>query len=238
MRKILVTGGAGFIGANFINHLLEKQDNIVIYNIDKLTYAGDKNRLKKFENDKRYHFINNDICNQNILNELFFKGIDIVVHLAAESHVDRSIENAFPFEHTNIRGTLTLLEESRKAGIEKFIHISTDEVYGEIIDGQFTESSPLNPNSPYSASKASGDFLVRAYIKTYNLPAIIIRPSNNYGPWQYPEKLIPLVIGKAIHNERIPVYAQGLNIREWLFVERLCSGNRTSHGKSKDWRNI
>lgn len=219
MKKVLITGGAGFIGANFIRFLLKNSDDITVYNLDKLTYAGDTKRLKEVESDKRYHFIKDDICNGNVIKDIFSKGIDTVVHFAAESHVDRSITDAFPFEKTNVWGTLTLLDASRESGIEKFIHISTDEVYGEIKEGQFFENTPLKPNSPYSASKAAGDLFVKAYMHTYGLPAVIIRPSNNYGPWQYPEKLIPVVISNAMSNKPVPVYAQGFNMREWLYVE-------------------
>lgn len=219
MKKVLVTGGVGFIGAHFIRCLLKNSDDITVYNLDKLTYAGDTRRLKEVESDKRYRFVQDDICDDNIIQEVFSKGVDTVVHFAAESHVDRSINDAFPFEKTNVRGTLTLLDASRESGIERFIHVSTDEVYGEIQVGKFFENTPLNPNSPYSASKAAGDFFVKAYMHTYDLPAVIVRPSNNYGPWQYPEKLIPVVISNAIDNKPVPVYAQGLNVREWLYVE-------------------
>ncbi|MEQ9620301.1 MAG: dTDP-glucose 4,6-dehydratase [Deltaproteobacteria bacterium] len=219
MKTVLVTGGVGFIGANFIRLLLKNSDDITVYNLDKLTYAGDNKRLREVESDKRYHFIRDDISNGNVVKGIFSKGVDTVVHFAAESHVDRSITDAFPFERTNVRGTLTLLDASRESGIERFIHISTDEVYGEIKEGQFFENTPLNPNSPYSASKAAGDHFVKAYIHTYGLPAVIVRPSNNYGPWQYPEKLIPVVISNAMSNKPVPVYARGFNVREWLYVE-------------------
>lgn len=219
MKKVLVTGGAGFIGASFIRFLLKNSDDITVYNIDKLTYAGDTKRLKEAESDKRYNFINDDICNSNLIKDMFSQGIDSVVHFAAESHVDRSIKDAFPFEGTNVRGTLTLLDISREYGIDRFIHISTDEVYGEIKRGQFSEDMPLNPNNPYSASKAAGELFVKSYMHTYGLPVVIIRPSNNYGPWQYPEKLIPVVIINAMNNNSVPVYAQGMNVREWLYVE-------------------
>lgn len=218
MRNVLVTGGAGFIGANFVRSVLERSGDIHIYNLDKLTYAGDPERLKGLEADQRYSFIKADICDRRTLEEVFSKGVDTVVHFAAESHVDRSIQDASPFEETNVRGTLALLEASRRFGIEKFVHVSTDEVYGEIEEGQFLETTPLNPNSPYSASKAAADLFVKAYQHTFGLPAMIVRPSNNYGPWQYPEKLIPVVISRAVADRPVPVYAQGLNVREWLYV--------------------
>jgi dTDP-glucose 4,6-dehydratase len=225
MKKILITGGAGFIGSNFILFLLESSDDTIVYNLDKLTYAGDLERLRDIASDRRYHFIEGDICNENIVQDIFSKGIDAVVHFAAESHVDRSIQDSIPFAVTNVRGTLTLLNAARKFGIDRFIHISTDEVYGQLgEDGQFFETTPLNPNSPYSASKAAADLFVKAYLHTYKLPAIIARPSNNYGPLQYPEKLIPVVIGSAIDNKPVPVYAKGENVREWIYVEDCVEG--------------
>jgi dTDP-glucose 4,6-dehydratase len=218
VRNVLVTGGAGFIGANFVRSVLERSGDIHIYNLDKLTYAGDPERLKGLEADRRHSFIKADICDGGALEEVFSKGVDTVVHFAAESHVDRSIQDASPFEETNVRGTLALLDASRRFGVEKFVHVSTDEVYGEIEDGQFLETTPLNPNSPYSASKAAADLFVKAYQHTFGLPAVIVRPSNNYGPWQYPEKLIPVIISRAVADRPVPVYAQGLNVREWLYV--------------------
>jgi dTDP-glucose 4,6-dehydratase len=225
MKKILVTGGAGFIGATFIKSLLKGKTNIAVFNIDALTYAGDGKRLTDVLTDKRYKFIKGSICDKKILRKIFGRGIDIVVHFAAESHVDRSISDAFPFEETNVRGTLALLDASRRAGVEKFVHISTDEVYGELgMKGVFKETDPLMPNSPYSASKAAADLFVRAFYHTYGFPAIIVRPSNNYGPWQYPEKLIPVIIRSAIDNKPVPVYAKGENVREWLYVEDCAEG--------------
>lgn len=225
MKNVLVTGGAGFIGANFINYLLRHSDEITVYNLDKLTYAGDKERLKSLKNDKRYVFVKGDIANRKTVTEVFDRGIDTVVHFAAESHVDRSISDADPFEVTNVRGTMVLLDAARRHGIEKFVHISTDEVYGQLgEDGQFVETMPLEPSSPYSASKAAGDLFVKAYQHTYKLPVTTVRPSNNYGPWQYPEKLIPVVINKALDDQPVPVYAQGLNVREWLYVDDCARG--------------
>jgi dTDP-glucose 4,6-dehydratase len=219
VRKVLVTGGAGFIGANFIRHLLANSDDLSVLNLDGLTYAGDTERLRGLEDDPRHRFLRGDICDAGIVAEALADGAEAVVHFAAESHVDRSIADSLPFEATNVRGTLTLLEAARRAGVRKFVHISTDEVYGEVEEGQFLETTPLNPNSPYSASKAAGDMFVRAYVRTYGFPAVIVRPSNNYGPWQYPEKLIPVAIGRALQDRPVPVYAQGLNVREWLYVE-------------------
>ncbi len=225
MKKILVTGGAGFIGSQFISFLLKNLDEIVVYNLDKLTYAGNIERLNALNTDKRYVFIKGDICDEIILKSIFSKGIDTIVHLAAESHVDRSINDSMPFENTNVRGTLTLLNIARQNGVEKFVHMSTDEVYGELGEnGQFFETTPINPNSPYSASKASSDLFVKAYFHTYKLPAVIVRASNNYGPFQYPEKLIPVVISKAIYNKPVPVYARGENVREWIYVEDCAEG--------------
>ena len=216
MKKLLVTGGAGFIGSEFVRASVRKGYKVVV--VDKLTYAGDLERIKEVEKD--ITFYRADITDKGSIEDIFKKEKPkVVVHWAAESHVDRSIMNAAPFLETNVQGTLVLLEASRRFGTERFINISTDEVYGELgKDGQFYEETPLNPNSPYSVSKASADMLARAYYRTYGLPVITVRPSNNYGPWQYPEKLIPVVILKALNNEKIPVYGKGENIREWLFV--------------------
>ncbi len=216
-RNILITGGAGFIGSHFIRHLLQNRD-FQVFNLDNLSYAGDLERLKDIENDKRYHFIKGDIREVNDIKKAFSYGIDSVLHFAAETHVDNSIKDPFIFEEVNIRGTLNLLSCAREYKVEKFIQISTDECYGEIQEGKFTEQSSLAPNSPYSASKAAADFFVKAYIRTYNLPAIVVRPCNNFGPWQYPEKFIPVAISSVLVDERIPVYARGLNCREWLYV--------------------
>ncbi|MBU0879127.1 MAG: GDP-mannose 4,6-dehydratase, partial [Candidatus Omnitrophica bacterium] len=201
-RTILVTGGAGFIGSEFVRQISLRSYEVVV--VDKITYAGDSKRLK--DTERRYKFYKVDICNKAGIDEIFKKeNPQIVVHFAAATHVDRSIIDASSFMHTNVKGTQNLLDVSREHKIRKFIHISTDEVYGEIKKGEFTEESPLKPNSPYAASKAAADLLIRAYIRTYNFPAIIIRPCNNYGPWQYPEKFIPVIIYKALKNEKIPV---------------------------------
>jgi len=214
--KLLITGGAGFIGSEFVRQAVEKGLNPVV--VDKLTYAGDLERLKSVEN--KIKFYKADITNREFIEYIFkFEKPDVVVHWAAESHVDRSILDASPFIDTNVKGTQVLLDVSKEIGVKKFINIATDEVYGELgEEGQFYEDTPLIPNSPYSVSKASADMLGRAYYKTYGLPVITVRPSNNYGWWQYPEKLIPVVILKAINDEPIPVYGTGKNIREWLFV--------------------
>jgi dTDP-glucose 4,6-dehydratase len=221
LSKILVTGGAGFIGSTFVRLAVKDKFKVIV--VDKLSYAGDLKRLAEVK--KRIVFYKADICNRNRIESILKKERpQIIVHFAAETHVDRSIQDASPFIETNIKGTQVLLDIARKYKIKKFIYISTDEVYGEIEKGKFSEESPLHPNSPYAASKANADLLVKAYMRTYNFPAIIIRPCNNYGPWQYPEKLIPLAILKLFRNEKIPIYAKGRNIREWLYVEDCVHG--------------
>ncbi|AEH44606.1 dTDP-glucose 4,6-dehydratase [Thermodesulfatator indicus DSM 15286] len=214
--KILVTGGAGFIGSEFVRQAVKNGYEVVV--IDKLTYAGDIERIKSVWDN--IHFYKGDIANLELMEIIFsIEKPDVVVHWAAESHVDRSILDAAPFMETNVKGTQVLLDVSKKFNVKLFINIATDEIYGELgEEGKFTEETPLNPNSPYSVSKASADMLGRAYYRTYGLPVITVRPSNNYGPWQYPEKLIPVVILKALNNEPIPVYGRGQNIREWLYV--------------------
>jgi dTDP-glucose 4,6-dehydratase len=216
MKKLLITGGAGFIGSEFVRQAVKQDYEVTV--IDKLSYAGDLGRLKAAEQNFDFHKI--DIADQEAVEQVFkSRRPDIVVHWAAESHVDRSIADPSPFLDTNIKGTLVLLDAARHFGIKRFINVSTDEVYGELGgEGKFYETSPLNPNSPYSVSKASADMLGRAYYRTYGVPVITVRPSNNYGPWQYPEKLIPVVIYGALQNEKVPVYAKGENVREWLFV--------------------
>ena len=217
-KNILVTGGCGFIGSHFIRHLLENYPGCRIINLDNLSYAGDLERLRDIAKEPRYEFIRGDIRKTRDISKAFSRKIDIVVHFAAESHVDNSIRDPFVFEEVNVRGTLNLLGVARQKGIKKFIHISTDEVYGEVQRGRFGENSPLAPNSPYSASKAAADFFVRAHIRTYKFPALLVRPCNNYGPWQYPEKFIPVAICSLMKNRPIPVYGRGLNCREWLYV--------------------
>jgi dTDP-glucose 4,6-dehydratase len=213
--KLLVTGGAGFIGSEFIRQAVCRGYAVAV--VDKLSYAGDALRLA--EARKACSFFRVDICNARRIAEIFKKEKpEIVLHFAAETHVDRSILSSEAFIKTNVLGTQVLLDAARKSGIHKFIHISTDEVYGDIQRGQFYEHTPFNPSSPYSASKAAADLLVRSYVRTFGFPAVILRPSNNYGPWQYPEKFIPVIIYKALKNEKIPVFAKGLNVREWLYV--------------------
>ena len=221
ISKILVTGGAGFIGSAFVRLALNAGCKVIV--VDKLSYAGDLKRLGGLV--KRYSFFKADISDSARIEPVFkTQKPSLVVHFAAETHVDRSILDSEDFLQTNIYGTKVLLDIARKFGVEKFIHISTDEVYGDIKKGKFHEGSPLNPSSPYSATKAAGDLLVKSYLRTYAFPAVIVRPCNNYGPWQYPEKLIPLAILKIIKKERIPVYARGENIREWLYVQDCARG--------------
>lgn len=226
LHKILVTGGAGFIGSALVRLMLNRDSPLrgqSLLVVDKLTYAGDLKRLEAVKG--KYKFYKADICDIKQLKQIFAEEKpQIVVNFSAETHVDRSIVNSIPFLETNIRGTQTLLDISKKYKIQKFIHISSDEVYGEINKGKFTEDSPLKPNSPYAASKAATDLFIRSYIRTYDFPAIIIRPCNNYGPWQYPEKLIPLAILKILRNEKVPIYADGKNVREWLFVNDCAEG--------------
>jgi len=217
--RILVTGGCGFIGSNFVRYMLS-QHACHIVNFDKLTYAGNLENLKDVAGNARYTFVKGDIANKADLAIVFDSGIDMVVNFAAESHVDRSILDPDMFIRTNINGTFNLLEEVRKRGIRRFLQISTDEVYGSLgKEGKFTESTPLAPNSPYSASKASADMLAMAYSRTYGIPVVMTRCSNNYGPYQFPEKLIPLIITNALENKDLPVYGDGMNIRDWIHVQ-------------------
>ncbi len=223
--KLLITGGLGFIGSNFVHYILKKYPNYQVINLDKMTYAGNPENLKDVENDQRYKFVKGDICDKELVNDLVSKEKpDVIINFAAETHVDRSILEPDAFIKTDIFGTHTLLEAVRNYGIKKYVQISTDEVYGSIEKGLFTEQSDLKPNSPYSASKTGADLLVRAYFKTYELPILITRSSNNYGPWQYPEKLIPLFITNLIEGKKVPVYGDGLNVRDWLYVLDNCSG--------------
>lgn len=213
--KILITGGAGFIGSELSRQAVRNGYKVIV--VDKLTYAGDLRRLGEIKG--KYTFYKYDICNQGQMESIFKKEKPhAVINFAAETHVDRSIKDATHFIETNINGVRILLDVSRGYGITKFIQLSTDEVYGETHNGNFREEFSLNPNSPYSASKAAADLLIKSYIRTYNFPAVIVRPSNNYGPWQYPEKLIPVIINNALQNKKVPVYASGLNVREWLHV--------------------
>jgi len=234
MMRLLITGGCGFIGSNFIRYILDKYPDYRIVNVDALTYSGNPENLKDIQGDYRYSFVHGRIENATLASDLV-RNADCVIHFAAESHVDRSIVDAEPFLITNVMGTHVLLAAARKLASTRFIHISTDEVYGSLGDaGMFTEDTPLRPNSPYSASKASGDMLVRAYHETYKLPAIIVRPSNNYGPYQYPEKFIPLMITNILENRQIPVYGGGTNVRDWLFVGDTCSAIDVIMHKGRD----
>lgn len=220
MKKILVTGGAGFIGSNFINYILTKRNDVFIINLDKLTYAGNLENLKMVEGNPNYFFIKGDIVNDELIRYVFERyDITHVINFAAESHVDRSILGSEVFFRTNVLGTNVLLEVSRKYDIKKFIQVSTDEVYGDLgPEGQFEESTPLKPNSPYAASKASADLMALAFHHTYDIPVVITRCSNNYGQYQFPEKLIPLMIINALNNKKLPVYGDGLNVRDWIYV--------------------
>jgi dTDP-glucose 4,6-dehydratase len=220
--KILVTGGAGFIGSNFIRHVLEASRGIRIVNYDKLTYAGNLANLESVASDPHYAFVRGDICDAPVL-EATMRGCDAVVHFAAESHVDRSIYEPSPVIQTNINGTFAILETVRKLSVTRFVHVSTDEVYGDIPPNEFAdENAQLSPSSPYSASKAAADLLVRSYVRTYRVPALITRSSNNYGPYQFPEKFVPLMITNALNDKALPVYGDGKQQRDWLHVEDNC----------------
>jgi dTDP-glucose 4,6-dehydratase len=218
MNRLLVTGGAGFIGSNFIRWMLRKYPDLHIVNLDALTYAGNLENLRDVEKDARYSFIHGNICNPEDVAKAM-AGCDSVINFAAETHVDRSIHEAGAFVDTDVRGTFVLLEESKKHNIARFLHISTDEVYGSIEVGSFKETDALNPSSPYSASKAGGELLAHSYFVTFGMPILITRSSNNYGPYQYPEKLIPLFITNAIDDKPLPLYGDGKNVRDWLYVE-------------------
>ncbi len=224
LKDILVTGGAGFIGSNFIRLFLEKHRDVDLINLDKLTYAGNLESLRDVESDPHYHFYRGDITDAAFVRRLFNEWhFDAVINFAAESHVDRSILGPQVFIDTNVRGTMTLLEAAREFGLERFLQVSTDEVYGSLGPaGKFTETTHISPNSPYSASKASADLLVRGWEKTFNLPTMITRCSNNYGPYQFPEKFIPLMVINALQNKELPIYGDGLNVRDWIYVEDHC----------------
>ena len=233
MKTYLVTGGAGFIGSNFILYMLGKYQDTTIVNVDKLTYAGNLENLKSVENDPRYHFVQADICDQDAIAKVFADyEIDYVVNFAAESHVDRSITDPDVFVRTNVLGTVNLLNQAKRAwqigddtykpGV-KYLQVSTDEVYGSLgAEGFFTETTPLDPHSPYSSSKASADLFVKAYGDTYKFPVNITRCSNNYGPFQFPEKLIPLIMHNTLNHKNLPVYGDGMQIRDWLYVDDHC----------------
>jgi dTDP-glucose 4,6-dehydratase len=251
ISSILVTGGAGFIGSNLVRHLLQVRPGARVVNYDKLTYAGNLENLQDVEGDERYSFVREDICEKHsILQALKAHAVDAIVHCAAETHVDRSIRDASPFVATNVLGTQILLDAAREHGVRRFVHVSTDEVYGSLGDsGTFNEQSPLRPSSPYAASKAASDLIVLAANHTYGFPAVITRCSNNFGPHQFPEKLIPLMIRNAMDERPLPVYGEGKNVRDWLYVEDHCSainavldrgrpGEVYNVGGSNEWRNI
>ncbi len=251
MRNVLVTGGAGFIGSNFVHFMLAAHKGIHLVNFDTLTYAGNLGNLVSVASHPHYTFVRGDICDRAAVERVVQEhAIDTIVHFAAESHVDRSIMGAAIFVTTNVVGTQVLLDVAREKKIERFLHVSTDEVYGSLgSTGKFTENTPLHPNSPYAASKASSDLLALANVHTFGLPVIVTRCSNNYGPYQFPEKLIPLMIVNALSNKELPVYGQGLNVRDWLYVGDHCSAIDTVLQKGKvgevyniggenEWKNI
>ena len=222
MTTVLVTGGAGFIGNCYIRHILKKHPNYKVINLDALTYCGNLENLKDVENNPNYKFVHGNICDKNLVRDLI-SNCDLVVNFAAESHVDNSIKRPEIFVETNVQGTLNLLQACKELGVERYLQVSTDEVYGTLgKTGYFYETTSLAPNSPYSASKAGADMLVRAYYETYKLPVLNTRCSNNYGPYQYPEKLIPFFISQLLKGEKVPVYGDGLNVRDWLYVYDHC----------------
>ena len=251
MNNVLVTGGAGFIGSNFVRYFLKSHPDTQLINFDKLTYAGNLENLEEIVSDPRYHFVRGDICERGVVEAIVRKfNVDTVVHFAAESHVDRSILGAAPFVLTNVLGTQVLLDVAREADVQKFVHVSTDEVYGSLgPPGKFVETTPLHPNSPYAASKASSDMLALACHHTYRFPVVVTRCSNNYGPYQFPEKLIPLMIANALENKPLPVYGDGSNVRDWLYVHDHCAaidvvlqngkaGEVYNIGGNNEWKNI
>jgi dTDP-glucose 4,6-dehydratase len=223
-RSVIVSGGCGFIGSNFIRYLLERDPGVAIVNLDLLTYAGNPANLADLAGNPRYRFVQGDIADSEAVRRLVGEGIEAIFNFAAESHVDRSIQDATPFARTNILGTLVLLNAAREAGVARFLQISTDEVYGSLgPTGLFTEETALAPSSPYAASKAGADLLVQSYVHTFGVPAIITRCSNNYGPYQFPEKLIPLFISNLLRDEPVPMYGDGLNVRDWIHVRDHCA---------------
>lgn len=221
--RLLITGGAGFIGSNFIRHILSTYPDDSIVNLDKLTYAGNLDNLRDVETDPRYAFTRGDICDPGAVNEAA-AGCDAIVNFAAETHVDRSIVESRQFLLTDVVGTQVLLEAARAQRVERYVQVSTDEVYGSIDEGSFVETDPLSPSSPYSASKAGGDLQVLAYFKTHRVPAMITRGSNTYGPYQYPEKMVPLFVTNALEGKKLPLYGEGMNVRDWLHVIDHCTG--------------
>jgi dTDP-glucose 4,6-dehydratase len=251
MKSVLVTGGAGFIGSNFVRYMLAAHPGVRLVNFDKLTYAGNLENLAGLESTPGYTFLRGDICDREAVTGVLQQHqVDTVVHFAAESHVDRSIKGASVFVTTNVLGTQVLIDAAREQGIERFVHVSTDEVYGSLgATGRFTEETPLHPNSPYAASKASSDLMVLAACHTFGFPGVITRCSNNYGPYQFPEKLIPLMIANATDGKPLPVYGAGLNVRDWLYVEDHCRaidvvrekgkpGEVYNIGGNNEWKNI
>ncbi len=239
MQSILVTGGAGFIGSNFVRYMIQKYPSYRVIVLDALTYAGNRANLADLEKNPRYVFYHGNICDATVVDNLV-SNVDAVINFAAETHVDRSIHDAAGFVHTDVLGTKILLEAAKRHKIDRYVQISTDEVYGSIDKGAFTETHPLQPNSPYSASKAGGDMMVRAYHVTYGVPAMITRASNNYGPYQYPEKLIPLFVTNAIDDLHLPLYGDGLNVRDWLYVLDHCEAvdHVLHHGRPGEVYNI
>lgn len=232
--KLIVTGGAGFIGSCFIRHILNTYPEYKVINLDALTYAGNIENLVDIKENPNYEFVHGNICNKKLVRELVQEA-DVIVNFAAESHVDRSITAPEIFVETNVGGTLNLLQAAKESGISRYLQVSTDEVYGSLQkDGYFYETTPLAPNSPYSASKAGADLLVRSYFETYKMPVLITRCSNNYGPYQYPEKLIPFFISKLLNGEKVPVYGDGLNVRDWLYVYDHCKAIDTVLHKGKE----
>ena len=251
MQNILVTGGAGFIGSNFIRYMLEAHPQYTVVNFDKLTYAGNLKNLEDVEDNQHYHFVKGDICDRTLVESTAREyEVDVIINFAAESHVDRSILGPSVFVETNVSGTNVMLEVAKDEGMERFIQVSTDEVYGSLgPNGKFTEETPLHPNSPYAASKAAADLIALAYHHTFGLPVIITRCSNNYGPYQFPEKLIPLMIANALNNKPLPVYGDGENVRDWLYVGDHCAavdivlhkgklGGVYNIGGNNEWKNI
>ncbi len=248
MKQILVTGGAGFIGSNFIRHLLRARPGVRVVNLDKLTYAGDKNNLRDLEKDPRYTFVKGDICLRQAVKKAM-KGCDAVVNFAAESHVDKSIHDPMPFVRTDITGVLNLLEEAKAHRVERFVQISTDEVYGSVAKGSSKETDVLAPRNPYSASKAGADLLTQSYFTTYGVPVLITRSSNNFGPWQFPEKVIPLFLTNLLRGRKVPLYGDGKNVRDWLYVLDNCAaiekvlfdgtpGEVYNVGGGNEWKNV
>lgn len=222
MTTYLVTGGAGFIGSNYIHFLLESDPGVRIINLDKLTYCGNLENLQDIEKDPRYRFVRGDIADRKLVEEILAERVDVVVNFAAETHVDRAVLGPEEFIKTDVLGTFNLLEAAREKGVGRYIQISTDEVYGSIAEGAFTEESPLNPSSPYSSGKAGGDLIARSYFVTYGMDVCITRCSNNFGPYQYPEKVIPLFVTNALEDRPLPLYGDGLNERDWLYVRDHC----------------